>query len=378
MSTYSPGRQRYRFGFVLSTALGNQTRYLNLRKYAERDPDVDCVWAPVNHWVEHDRFQHVLPWAVRGRLNVIGGARPVMSQLSTFDAVMFHAFEPYMAGALYKATHKRPAIVWSEDDVPDLGLRPRYAVSTYIRTNSLKDRVRYRLDLRLARQTDLFVPFSRWAANILETDCQVPSSKICAINVGVDPEVWKFVPFSAHNPDKRVKLLFVGGDYWLKGGDILLDCFDRGFRDVAELHIVSKTGVPADLPPHVHVYSNLTPNSNTLQRLYAEADILVHPTRRDLTPWVCLEAMATGRPIIATSMTSLPELVTDGETGFIIPPLDVAALTSRLRLLIQDRALRERMGESARLLIEREYNAAVCVPRILSAMKDTADRYKAA
>ena len=48
-SSAAPGR--YRFGFVLNTTIGNMTRYLNLRKYAERDSSLDLTWAPVSHYM---------------------------------------------------------------------------------------------------------------------------------------------------------------------------------------------------------------------------------------------------------------------------------------------------------------------------------------
>jgi glycosyltransferase involved in cell wall biosynthesis len=58
-------------------------------------------------------------------------------------------------------------------------------------------------------------------------------------------------------------------------------------------------------------------------------------------------------------------MVHDGETGFLIPVGDRVALGERLHLLLRDPALRERMGSAGRALVEREYDASICVPRIL-------------
>jgi glycosyltransferase involved in cell wall biosynthesis len=61
-----------------------------------------------------------------------------------------------------------------------------------------------------------------------------------------------------------------------------------------------------------------------------------------------LEAMACGTPVICTSVGSLPEVVVDGESGFVVPPGDAVALREKIQLLIGDRDLGRRMGQAAR------------------------------
>src|SRR5262245_1196886 len=118
MASEPPAANRpYRFGFVLTTAAGNMTRYLNLRKYAERDPEVACVWADISHYLEPDPFRR-LPNALRTRCIVERQARPVMRRLREMDAVMFHAFEPYLAAVFRNFVAKKPLLVWSQDNPP--------------------------------------------------------------------------------------------------------------------------------------------------------------------------------------------------------------------------------------------------------------------
>jgi glycosyltransferase involved in cell wall biosynthesis len=62
--------------------------------------------------------------------------------------------------------------------------------------------------------------------------------------------------------------------------------------------------------------------------------------------------MASGRPVIVTRTTSLPELVLDGETGFIVEPHDRAALRDRIERLMGDHGLAQRMGTAGRLHVE--------------------------
>jgi glycosyltransferase involved in cell wall biosynthesis len=63
---------------------------------------------------------------------------------------------------------------------------------------------------------------------------------------------------------------------------------------------------------------------------------------------VTLEAMACGRPVVASATGGLPEAVIDGETGLLVPAGDVGALRDGLRALLSDPMLRRRLGEAAR------------------------------
>jgi glycosyltransferase involved in cell wall biosynthesis len=77
-------------------------------------------------------------------------------------------------------------------------------------------------------------------------------------------------------------------------------------------------------------------------------DIVAHPSLNDGRSVAVLEAMAWGRPVVATRVGGLPELVVDGETGRLVPPADAAALAQALLDLIADPAGRQRMGRAGR------------------------------
>jgi glycosyltransferase involved in cell wall biosynthesis len=85
-----------------------------------------------------------------------------------------------------------------------------------------------------------------------------------------------------------------------------------------------------------------------LQRLYARAAVVACPSRREGFGVACLEAMAHGRPVVATRVGGLLDLVVDGETGIAVPPRDPAALRSALERLLADPELRRRLGEAGR------------------------------
>jgi glycosyltransferase involved in cell wall biosynthesis len=85
-----------------------------------------------------------------------------------------------------------------------------------------------------------------------------------------------------------------------------------------------------------------------LQELYARAAVVACPSRREGFGVACLEAMAHGRPVVATSVGGLLDLVVDGETGVVVPPRDPAALRSALERLLADPDLRRRLGMAGR------------------------------
>jgi glycosyltransferase involved in cell wall biosynthesis len=85
-----------------------------------------------------------------------------------------------------------------------------------------------------------------------------------------------------------------------------------------------------------------------LQELYARAAVVACPSRREGFGVACLEAMAHGRPVVATSVGGLLDLVVDDETGIVVPPRDPAALRSALERLLADPDLRRRLGAAGR------------------------------
>jgi glycosyltransferase involved in cell wall biosynthesis len=85
-----------------------------------------------------------------------------------------------------------------------------------------------------------------------------------------------------------------------------------------------------------------------LQQLYARAAVVACPSRREGFGVACLEAMAHGRPVVATRVGGLLALVVDDETGIVVPPRDPAALRSALERLLADPDLRRRLGTAGR------------------------------
>ena len=101
-----------------------------------------------------------------------------------------------------------------------------------------------------------------------------------------------------------------------------------------------------------------TANFADMPMLYAASDIVVYPTVGE-EPYglVPLEAMSSGRPIVASRSGGIVETVVDGVTGFLVDRGDVDALTDRVERLAQDPALRARMGAAGRRRVEEVFDA---------------------
>jgi glycosyltransferase involved in cell wall biosynthesis len=98
---------------------------------------------------------------------------------------------------------------------------------------------------------------------------------------------------------------------------------------------------------------------------YERASVVVVPSRREGYGVVAREAMAHGRPVVATAVGGLVDAVEDGVTGVLVPPSDVAALRDALERLLADAGLRRTLGAAAREHAVRTTSPAAFAERLL-------------
>lgn len=99
--------------------------------------------------------------------------------------------------------------------------------------------------------------------------------------------------------------------------------------------------------------------------LLAASDALVLPSSVEGLPLVVLEAMAAGRPVVATAVGGTPEAVVDGETGLLVPPGDVDALAEAVDSLLAAPERARRLGEAGRRRVRERFDADAAAQRIL-------------
>jgi glycosyltransferase involved in cell wall biosynthesis len=102
-----------------------------------------------------------------------------------------------------------------------------------------------------------------------------------------------------------------------------------------------------------------------VERLLERASVVVAPCETEGFGVAAAEAMAFGRPVVAAAGGALLELVSDDETGVLVPPRDAAALRKAVERLLADPELRERLGEAARIRARERFGWEAVIDRTL-------------
>jgi len=198
--------------------------------------------------------------------------------------------------------------------------------------------------------------------------------RLSVIPNGVEPGL--FADGRAH-PHARPYVAAVGRLVPQKGFDVLLEAFAR--LDAPEVDLLIAGDGPErrrlealrerlGLGARVHLLGAV--DRVTVASLYQGARLVACPSRWEGLPLVCLEAMASGRAVVASRVDGIPDAVGDGETGLLVPPEDPVALAGALRALLADGARRERLGARGRALVCDELTWASVAERYLAVLAD--------
>jgi glycosyltransferase involved in cell wall biosynthesis len=352
-------------GFVIEQTLGHVTHGKNLRESLSEEPDLETEWLDVP-FRPSQRLYRTPPvsanWSLRGGLYARN--QLMANGWQSLDALFVHT----MTVSLFSTPvyEKVPTII-STDATP-------------INTDSLAlgyghrkqpgpvEAVKAALARNALRKAAGYVSWSEWAKQSLVDDYGVAPEKVLVAAPGT--EICTFTRSQPRRPGPP-RILFVGGDFVRKGGDVLLEAYRRRLRGKAELHIVSGYAVPEQ--EGVFRYEGLTANSRDLVDLYTQADVFALPTRADCLAVVLGEAMAASLPIITTNVGAHAEAVQDGVNGLIVPPGDHEALGDALERLIDDRVLREEMGQRGRCIAEQRFDAHKNARAIIEHMRAAAE-----
>jgi glycosyltransferase involved in cell wall biosynthesis len=224
---------------------------------------------------------------------------------------------------------------------------------------------------------DRFLTVSRFSASVLG----VPPGKVRVVYGGADP-----IRFRPDDGVRRSGVLFVGRLTPHKGLDRLIRALPTGAR----LTVVGTSGHDPQLPARDYplLLRQLSQGRDVtftgavadaeLPDVHRSAAVFVLPTvKRDcygrefpvaeLLGLSVLEAMASGTPLVASRLDALPEIVRDGETGFLVAPGDEEELRDRLAQLLADPPLAARMGSRGRELALERFTWEACARRCLHA-----------
>lgn len=141
-----------------------------------------------------------------------------------------------------------------------------------------------------------------WTDSVAEAVRRLaPAARIAVLHPGLD--LGAFRPARERPGDGPLRVLFVGGEWKRKGGDELVAAVGDDLARSVRIDAVTGSVVPERPGLTVH---RAGPGSAQLRELFAQADVLCLPTRADAVPWVVIEAIASGVPVVASKIGSIP------------------------------------------------------------------------
>lgn len=215
------------------------------------------------------------------------------------------------------------------------------------------------LDRLTCRWVTLYVSNTQTAAHRLQEREKIPSSKIRVIENGVNVSTFN-----------RAQKGLVRAELGIESSRPILTCVANFKRVKGHINLIDTVAVVHSQNPNVCLWlvgdGPLRPEierkvrqlelesvikvlgqRSDISEILADTDVFIMASLWEGMPNAILEAMAAKLPIVATRVGGIPEVVVDGETGFLVPPENPAAFAEKVTCLIEDRKLRQKMGEAS-------------------------------
>jgi glycosyltransferase involved in cell wall biosynthesis len=222
------------------------------------------------------------------------------------------------------------------------------------------------LDRLLLRRFDKVIAVSDFASGILRR-WGIRPNKLSTIFNGVDTERFDgAAPTLRHElaPNGHSLVGFVGRLVPDKGGALLL----RAARQVLALHPETTFVLVGEGPARkewealatrlgIGAKVTFAGVRDDMPGVYASLDVLVLSSLAESMPMCLLEGMAAGKPVVATRVGSVPELIISEQTGLLVEPGDLNGLAAAILRLVADAELASRLGQRGRLRVARHFSA---------------------
>lgn len=169
-------------------------------------------------------------------------------------------------------------------------------------------------------------------------------------------------------PEEAALLGFVGDLCRQKGVDTLLRSFSSIGRE-CHLILIGDGGERAaleGLAAELNLKGRVTFSGHRQDaaQLYDQLDIVLCPSLFEGMPNVVLEAMGAGRPVIASAIDGVLEVIGEGEAGLLVPPGDERALSSAILELLRDSDRREMMGTAGKIWVSKNFSLERTIDRV--------------
>lgn len=231
---------------------------------------------------------------------------------------------------------------------------------------------------KLFYEGDLFLPISQyWQDGLIKLGCN--PQKIIVHRMGID--IKKFSPSLPQSKGKeKIVILSVarlvekkGIEYGIRAVSRIIEQYPQ-----VEYHIVGAgnlEGYLNALIQDLNVVDKIKLLGRKQQKeiigLMQNADIMLAPSitstegDQEGIPVCLMEALAMELPVVSTQHSGIPELIIDGQFGFLVPEKDVDTLTNKLECLIKNPELRDKMGKSGKQYVEKHYDINILNDRLV-------------
>lgn len=241
-------------------------------------------------------------------------------------------------------------------------------------TMKTETRLHIQIQRRLWRATDQVLSVSEVLRENLHKKFVFPKERIRVVANGVDLSRFNLshngVDYKARLglPANALTVGAIGRVVPVKAYPVLLEACKLVFQEVPNAHLLLVGDGPLldrlvqwaldnAMANRVHFLGSRKDVPEILRGL----DVYVLSSESEGMSNTILEAMASGRPVIATAVGGNPELVVDGETGLLVPPNDPPAMAAAITKLLGEPQLRKQMGESGRRRVEEKFSLEVMV-----------------
>ncbi|NQV78099.1 MAG: glycosyltransferase family 4 protein [Lutibacter sp.] len=184
---------------------------------------------------------------------------------------------------------------------------------------------------------------------------------------GVDTDLFK--PIEVKKRTEKLNILFIGRICKEKGLNYLLEAI-IGLEEKVHFGIVGEGKLRKNYEqkyPFVEFYGKI--QKEKIPLIINQYDFLVLASLVESFPNVILEAMACGKPVIATDIYGIPEIVEDGINGFLVPTKNVRILRETINRFLEDKNLAKNMGNNARDLIAKKFQNEVQMKKLICSLK---------
>lgn len=357
-------------GFFMDQIAGHITNYHNLRAVAANEPEMDARWYEISYRKAggslerlRDEYLPFMPSYVSGVMR------------GTFE--MYRALRQAECDVIFTNASVRIFFFRTFRTIPtmiDLDATPLQIDRMEAYSSGWHDpkplaTLKWQLFKRTLDAAVRVQAWSHWAKQSLIDDYNVPGDKIIVTPPGVRLNFWQ-PNLSVRPNDKVLRVLFVGGDFRRKGGNLLLEWFKQRQQPNCELHIVTREPVTAG--NGIFVYRDLEPNSQRLLTLYQQSDLFVLPSIGECFGIATIEAMAAGLPVIASDVGGTADIIQSGRNGYIVPGNDGVALVAAIERILGDQQQRIAMGQVSRALAEERFDVQKNARRTFRVLQELA------